>query len=244
MSLAAAAGLPPPSAIASAFVSDSGCSMPEFNHSLSASSTVVYAEQQDDGTLVPMHDLPPVGPRLKAACKERFGGDGDTPAARAFLCRELQISPAAVSKLFLGTSASLSVANVFAVSQLLHVDARWLATGQGEMRPSQLPTDVSDVARLLHGISDPSIRKMAVGLAHDMARNPAEYVSGRLEARRWSPDVQAIADRLESLEPGQLKDLALAWATTAAFNPDRLLREDVPALTPRRRATDKRPAKP
>jgi hypothetical protein len=244
MRFAAAVAVPPSCRIASAFFRESEVCMAEFNHSLNVDSTVVYSEPLPPLTLAAMLEQEPVHTRLKSA-SEAAGYGGDTAIARAKLGAALHISPAAVAKLFNGETTALKAINCFAAADLFGVDARWLATGQGEMRPQALPTDVQDVARMLHKIQSPEVRRVAVQLARIIAADPLGQISLSMGAfadgQRWSPTVTRVADGLEGIADAELKKLAIAWATTAAFNPERLPQaEETAAKVPARRATDKR----
>ncbi len=249
MRLAAAVAVPPSCLIASDLSVMSGLPMTEFNHSSEVSSTVVYSEPQEALTLAAMLEHDPIHTRLKLASEAAgFGAGGDTALARAKLGAALRISPAAVAKLFNGESATLKAVNVFAAAELFGVDARWLATGLGEMRPAVLPTDVQDVARLLHKIQPPDVRRAAIQMARVIATDPlgqlASSMSAIAEGQRWSSAVQHIADGLEKMEDGDLKRLAIAWATTAAFNPERLRKAEAgEPIVLERRASDRRSTK-
>lgn len=191
----------------------------------------------------------PIHKRLKLASEEAgYGAGGDSAAARAKLCETLNISPAAVAKLFNGKSGSLKAVNVFAAAELFGVDARWLATGKGEMKPSALPTDVQDVARLLHKLQPPDVRRQAIQMARVVATDPlgkaASLMGAIAEGRRWSVAVVEIADGLEAIEDPERRGRAIAWANRAVFNTDQLPKVPlVDSAVPARRATDRRPAR-
>lgn len=244
--MAAAVSFTPPNrASASAFaIPSTFVSMTEVNHTFSLAATFVDEQAPAGLTLPAMLEQDPVRDRLKLACKEAgYGGDGDTAASRGAIAKVLGISKTAVAKLFNGDTNNFKPAHLFIVADLLKVDARWLATGAGEMHPTVLPTDVMDVARLLHRIADTTMRRGAVNLARSVAVDPMAQMAKLAEGQRWSSNVQRIADGLETMDDGELKKAAMAWATTAAFNPERLPRDTPPAEAPARRATDKRSAK-
>lgn len=248
MSFAADVPVPPRSLIASDLFMVSNLPMEEFNHGLTANSTEVETAELEALTLPSMLEQTPVGQRLRTACEVAgFGVGGDTPASRAALGKALGVSAAAISKLFSGQSATLNAANLFAAADLLNVDPRWLATGQGEMRPAHLPTDVLDLAQVLHKIQEPALRRATLAVVRVIANDPLGQMANSMtklaDAQRWSPNVQRIADGLETMEDGGLKRVAIAWAMTAAFNPERLPREEDEPEVPARRASDKRLAK-
>jgi hypothetical protein len=192
--------------------------------------------------------------RIRMAC-EHAGHplDDADPAKRAAARKALQAAAGWTTRMavseWLGESPPKEpkVAPLVGIADAMHVDLRWLATGEGSMIPRQLPTDVLDIARLLNRIQDPTLRRAAIGLARVVATDPVGQLANTMntmaDQQRWSPNVQRIADALESLEEGDTKKLAIAWATTAAFNPERLPTGIEPVEVPARRASDRRPTK-
>lgn len=185
--------------------------------------------------------------RLKRACEAAgYGSGGDTAAARKALMQATGMSKMGISKLFAGKSSSLTVLNLFLIADLLKIDARWLGTGFGDIRQSQLPTDALEVAAKLNAIQDPAARRGAIAAARSIAADPVGQMANIMASlgdagTKWSPQVVEIANQLESITDPQKRKIAIAKATTAAF---RL--EDAPeeaASDARARPTSRRSTK-
>lgn len=166
----------------------------------------------------------------KAAELAGYGPGGDSAASRKAVMAATGMSKMGISKLFNGKSEDITVMNLFLIADLFKVDARWLGTGYGDIRQASLPTDAQDVAAKLSAIQDPATRRAAIAAARLVASDPAMHIAnimdGVSETHRWTPSVKRIADGLEAMEDGELKHIAIAWATTAAFNPERLPQDE------------------
>lgn len=251
MTLAASAFVPPNSAMASSLPMSGFLPISAVNHTLQTSASVSYNEGREDDTVAPMDERAlTLQGRIAMACEHAGHNINDpAPERQAEARKFLQAAAGWTSRMAVSDWFSpeppkvLTTKALLGISDSCRVDMRWLATGDGDMLPRQLPTDVLDVAKLLDKIQDSALRRAAVALARVVAVDPLAQVTRQAEAQRWSAAIQRIADGLETMEDGELKKLAVAWATTAAFNPERLPRETSPAGTPARRATDKRPAR-
>lgn len=97
-------------------------------------------------TLRPMDDEPTTyGQRLQMAMDL---AKLPRPQARARLAGELEITVQALGKVLNGQSRSLTAENHMTAARFLRVDPWWLATGEGEARPSGLSTEALDVAEV------------------------------------------------------------------------------------------------
>ena len=67
----------------------------------------------------------------------------------AALATAIGVSPAAISLLLSRDSKSMKPENLFAAADFLGVEARWLATGQGDKHPAgaSLPADLLEVLK-------------------------------------------------------------------------------------------------
>jgi hypothetical protein len=241
--------------MASALLMSSLLPMVAVKHTLQDGASPSY-NADEPGLTVPDMDerANTLSGRIRIACENagHFVDDSD-PAKQAAARKALQAAAGWTSRMAVSEWLSesppqaLTVKSLLGIAKEMRVDVRWLATGEGEMLPKQLPSDVLDVARLLDRIQDPKLRRAAVALARVIAVDPigqmATSVSTIAETQRWTPNVQHIADGLEAIEDDELKRLAIAWATRAAFNPEQLPREIDEPPTPQRRATDRRPEK-
>ena len=75
-------------------------------------------------------DMSTLQSRLEAAMEK-------AKKSRADLARACDISRAAVGKWFEGSAKNLKMEHLFAVADECQVDARWLATGKGEMKQTR-----------------------------------------------------------------------------------------------------------
>jgi len=255
MTLAASALVPPNRAMASSLPMSALLHIDAVKHNLQETASTSYTVEEA-GINVPDMDerARTLSGRIRIACENAgHSVDDKDPAKQAAARKALQQAAGWTSRMAVSEWLSdsppktLSAAALVGIADATRVDIRWLATGMGDMQSKQLPTDVVDVARLLNRIPDPALRRAAIGLARVVATDPmgqlANTMTTMAEHQRWAPQIQRIADGLESLEDGELKKLAIAWATTAAFTPEQLPKEVEPPEVPTRRASDRRPTK-
>lgn len=251
MTLAAPAFVPPNSAMASSLRMSDLLPIAAVKHTLQETASASYTASDGADTVAPMDEraLTMQG-RIFMACENAgFNLLDDSPAKRAEARKFLQQAAGWTSRMAVAEWFSDSPPKVLKMMPLIgiadacRVDMRWLATGEGDMHPRQLPTDVLDVAKLLDKIQEPKLRKMAIQHARLLALDPLGQVTKLADAQRWTPNVQHIADGLESIEDPAQRKIAIAWATTAAFNPEQLPLDLPTAGSSAPRASGKRAAK-
>jgi transcriptional regulator with XRE-family HTH domain len=184
--------------------------------------------------------------RLKKACVAHgFTEDeGDNADSRRALMAAAKISKMGMSKLFTGKTAEPTVTVLFAIADRLKVDPRWLGTGLGHMRQSQLPTDALEVAAKLNAIQDANLRQAALAVARTVANDPAGQLAKIIVSSvaeptpQWSDEVKDIANQLERITDAEKRKFAIAKASLAAFRPAQeapVAPEEAPPAPPRPR---------
>jgi len=132
-------------------------------------ATMISTKVDSSGTISTMVTPTPYSERLRLALSERKMSSSALAAA-------LGISAAAVSKVLLGGSKTLSVENHVRAARILGISSEWLAEGDGDMvasTPSAIPAQAAmnpeemELLQIYRGISpaqQESMLAMARGL--------------------------------------------------------------------------------
>lgn len=136
-----------------------------------------------------------------------------------WLSRRLGVSYQAVAKVLNGGSKSMSASNTALAAEALGVNARWLATGDGEMRSVAIPVGVAtetDTAFALGGVMSG-----AAGVAVDHTPRPPSLAAA-LEVVGM-----ALAREMPERTRAELAEALSAWARYAGRE---IYRSNVAAL--------------